>query len=370
MEVVGRYLPRAEFDHLLQLLKQQGYRTFAPQVKDGAILYQPIDHSSQLPCGVRDEQQPGQYRLRHTDDPHWFAWANGPQCLKPLSFAPEEILWRATRDSERRLSFQTVEPEVSPVAVIGVRACDLAALRLQEAHFLQAEYPDPYFQARRRALLLIAVDCAFPAETCFCTSTGDGPAVTDGYDIRMAELDEGLVVWVGSKVGAKLVDALGLLPASQRQIDRVEAQTAEAKRRQTRRLPPGDLNSLLFSRLNHPRWDEVGDRCLACGNCTSVCPTCFCHSEQETPALDGDTSEHRRRWDSCFSHDHSYIHGLLVRPDSRSRYRQWLTHKLGGWIEQYGRSGCVGCGRCISWCPVGIDLTEEAAAICAGDRHD
>jgi ferredoxin len=136
---------------------------------------------------------------------------------------------------------------------------------------------------------------------------------------------------------------------------------------QQRTLPGRDLQAPLFARLSHPQWQAIGERCLACGNCTAVCPTCFCHSEQEHPALDGGGSEHVREWDSCFTPGHSYIHGVVIRAETSQRYRQWLTHKLGSWHEQYGRSGCVGCGRCITWCPVGIDITEEVTTICGGD---
>jgi ferredoxin len=94
-----------------------------------------------------------------------------------------------------------------------------------------------------------------------------------------------------------------------------------------------------------------------------VCPTCFCSSVEDVSDLSGEHVERRRHWDSCFNFSFSYMNGGNVRDNTRSRYRQWLTHKLGSWIEQFGASGCVGCGRCITWCPVGIDLTEEVAAI-------
>ena len=137
----------------------------------------------------------------------------------------------------------------------------------------------------------------------------------------------------------------------------------EAAQQQTRSLPSHNLRDALFANLEHPRWEDVAERCLSCGNCTSVCPTCFCHSETDETALDGDHSLHARQWDSCFTQGHSYIHGMTIRADTRTRYRQWLTHKLGSWHDQYGRSGCVGCGRCIAWCPVGIDITAR------GSRH-
>jgi ferredoxin len=139
---------------------------------------------------------------------------------------------------------------------------------------------------------------------------------------------------------------------------------------QQRRLPEGSLRDRLVASAQHPRWAQVAERCLSCGNCTSVCPTCFCFSEQAQPALDGRESLQVRQWDSCFTQGHSYIHGFTVRPDTASRYRQWMVHKLGTWHDQYGRSGCVGCGRCTTWCPAGIDFTAEACAICGTAGND
>jgi formate hydrogenlyase subunit 6/NADH:ubiquinone oxidoreductase subunit I len=107
----------------------------------------------------------------------------------------------------------------------------------------------------------------------------------------------------------------------------------------------------------------VAQRCLACTNCTLVCPTCFCVAVEDTTDLAGDHVERHRRWDSCFTAGHSYVHGGSVHASTASRYRQWMTHKLSTWFDQFGSSGCVGCGRCIAWCPAAIDITEEAAAI-------
>ena len=121
------------------------------------------------------------------------------------------------------------------------------------------------------------------------------------------------------------------------------------------------MQELLQGNLEHPRWDDVAERCLTCGNCTMVCPTCFCTTVEDHSDLAGRRAERKRRWDSCFTMDFSYIHGGSVRDQARSRYRQWMTHKLASWIDQFGTSGCVGCGRCITWCPVGIDITEEVA---------
>jgi ferredoxin len=360
------WLPRPQFQALLDQLHAFGYRCVGPQVRDGTIVYDVLDSVAQLPSGVRDRQQPGSYRLDQNDSPRCFAWANGPQALKPLTFAAREGLWRAQPSHRVAVQFEPVEPQAERLAVIGVRACDLAGIELQDMHFLRGTFPDPYFLARREKLFLVAVDCMHPAETCFCASTGDGPRAESGFDLALSELDDGFIVRTGSAEGERVLAELQLSAAAEPQCQAADAAIQEAARVQVRGLPSRNLRGLLFSSLEHPRWNEVAGRCLSCGNCTSVCPTCFCHSEAEQPSLDGHQSEHYRQWDTCFARDHSYFAGVVVRSDTRLRYRQWLTHKLGSWHDQYGRSGCVGCGRCITWCPVGIDITQEAAAIYAG----
>ena len=366
-EIAG-FMPPSALDALLAVLRATGYRVVGPQVRDGAIVYDTLDQAVQLPRGVGDDQAPGRYRLRQGAASRRFAWAVGPQALKPLLFRPRQILWSCEHSGER-LRFHMGEDVVERIAVIGVRACDLAALRLQDAHFLHGPTRDPHYAQARAQLLLIAVHCTHPAATCFCASTGDGPRANDGFDLALSETDDGFLVETGSAAGARIVSQLVLKPASDSQRAAAAVDIARATSVQTRRLPTA-IQGRLRAATDHARWEAVAGRCLSCGNCTAVCPTCFCHRELESPALDGLTSVHHREWDSCFTQGHSYIHGFTVRADTRTRYRQWLTHKLDTWFDQYGRSGCVGCGRCISWCPVGIDMTEEAAAIVsAGGGH-
>ncbi len=374
------FLERDALQTLLALLQSGGYRLVGPQVRDGAIVYETLGGAEQLPRGWHDEQAPGRYRLHYDPaSPRLFAWANGPQALKPLVFAPRELLWEAHRDETGNLRFQDCLPSGERIAVIGVRACDLAALALQDAHFLEGPFPDAAYHRRRTGLFLVAVDCSHPAETCFCAATGDGPRVEAGkgaaWDLRLQELEAGFLVEAGSRAGAAYLARLPARAATEAERAAALAQAQAAVARQTRRLPaPGPsagapchdaagLAGALTARHDHPHWHDVAQRCLACGNCTAVCPTCFCAGDEEVPDLAGTASRHYRQWDSCFTAAHSYIHGIVIRAETRHRYRQWLTHKLDTWHAQYGRSGCVGCGRCITWCPAGIDLTAEAEAL-------
>lgn len=359
------FLPLDQLPRLIEALGARGYECLGPAVENGAIQMRPLAGPGGLPRGLQTEQERGRYRVTEDPQNRYFAWANGPQALRPLTFAPRESLWQVGRDDAGKLQFDAVVPEPPLRAVIGVRACDLAALAIQDAHFLRNGREDAQYASRREHMFLVAVQCAVPADTCFCASTGDGPTPQAGYDLALAELPDGFVAVAGTDRGRDVLDGLALAHATAEQRDAVQQQGEASAAAQKRSLPSRNLREVLMTQLEHPRWEDVASRCLACANCTLVCPTCFCHAEFDEPALTGDGSGHVRVWDSCFVEAHGHLHGFNVRPDVRTRYRQWLTHKLATWHDQFGRSGCVGCGRCIAWCPTGIDITEEAAVFAA-----
>ncbi|MBM7457101.1 ferredoxin [Oceanisphaera litoralis] len=350
--------------HLLhQTLVQAGFEVIGPRVKDDAILFAPLNHVDELPWGWQEQADAGSYRLQHTAGRRAFAWNTGPQGLKPWLFQPEQVLWRAD-NTEEGLCFRAVAPKPKRLAFIGLRGCDLAALNIQDQHFMAGPYADRFYRAQREQLLIVAVNCARSADTCFCVSTGDGPEARSGFDLLLDELDDGYLLQSGSDRGAAIAAQLPLKKATGKQVTEANALLAGASRQQ--RIMPSEAElAQLVDRLDHPHWQQVAERCLACGNCTSVCPTCFCSKQDTEGDIRNRQAEQVQRWDSCFSEQHSYITGKVVRPEIRHRYRQWLVHKLATWQQQFGRSGCVGCGRCIAWCPVAIDLVEEARALLA-----
>jgi ferredoxin len=378
-----QYLARKHLKELLATLIDDGYQCIGPQVRDGAIIYAPLASIDQLPWGVGDRQQPGTYQLtsaaaarvgqasgtqQANPARRAFNWSVPATSIKPMLFAPTEPLWRARPDALGNLVFHQTLPEPKRIALFGVRPCDLRAIEIQDKVFLAGPYADIRYQARRSELFVIALNCTHSGDLCFCVATGGRPEAEHGYDLALTELDKGYLIQSGSTAGRNVLDRLNIRTASsaQRKVARdgqAAARRQQAEQPQAQQLPnPADCLNLL-NLTDHPEWDAVAERCLACGNCTQVCPTCFCHKAVEHSSLDQSQSEHSRDWDSCFSDQHSYFAGRVVRDTTQQRYRQWLTHKFASWQQQFGESGCVGCGRCISWCPAGIDVTAELARL-------
>jgi ferredoxin len=355
---------------LVQTLRDEGYRVVGPTVRDGAIVLEEIASAAELPHGWTALHEAATYWVERREDDAVFGWAVGPHSWKQ-EFMPSRVrLWRAAAANGEAPAIEEEPPPERPLALLGARSCDLHAIAIQDRVFLEGRYVERDYALRREGAFVVAVNCGEPGGTCFCASMNTGPRAESGFDLALTELTDGehrFLVEVGSERGRAILEALPTRESVGADREAATAVTEHAVDRMGRQLETAGLPELLAANLDHPRYAEVADRCLTCGNCTLVCPTCFCTSVEDVNDLADGSAERWRSWDSCFSVDHSYIHGGSVRRSSRARYRQWLTHKFGTWFDQFGTSGCVGCGRCITWCPVGIDVTEELAAIRAAD---
>lgn len=370
----GEHHQAAWFDtaglhRLVEVLIERGYRVVGPTLRDNAIVLAELESAGDLPHGWGVDVAPGQYRVRRRDDDAAFGHSAGPQSWKQFLHPPRQRMWAGTRDG-------AAEPEsdeaVPRYAFLGVRGCDLAAIATLDGVLGRPDYPDGSFVGRRRRAFIVAVNCTEPGGLCFCASMGTGPAAGPGYDLALTERLAGqapsYLVDVGSPEGADVLASVSHRGADDGEIASARDDVEAASQRMGRQMPDTDLRELLIRNRESPQWDEVASRCLTCGNCTMVCPTCFCTTTEDVSDLTGEHAERWRHWSSCFEFDFTYVHGGgSVRQSGASRYRHWLTHKLGTWHDQFGMSGCVGCGRCIAWCPTGIDITAEMNRM-AGDE--
>jgi sulfhydrogenase subunit beta (sulfur reductase) len=357
-------------DRLIGGLVADGWEVVGPTATEEAVVLGPVTSVDDLPRGVGDEQAPGRYRLRARGDDAFFSFAGPATSFKPVLFPSRRLIWRGTRRPDG-FDVETPAHEPRRLALLGIRGCDLAAVAVHDRVLRErwGAHPaaDAQYDTDRESTLVIAAACTTPAATCFCASMGTGPAPGPGYDLSLTELvdDDGhrFVVSVGSERGAATMRDVPSRETEAADLDAAEAATDRAREQMSRSLDPDSLPRVLDAEVDHPLWDEVAERCLACGNCTAVCPTCFCTAVEDVTDLAGSETERWRVWDSCFTAGFSYVHGGPVRSSTSSRYRQWMSHKLGTWRAQFDTAGCVGCGRCITWCPVGIDITAEARAL-------
>ena len=362
---MGWLLDVGGLDELIAALSRDGRAVYGPVVRDGVVTHDLITTASDLPRGWTEEQDGGRYRLEPTGTDERFAFSAPSSSWKRFLHPERTLLVRATR-TDGRIEVHEPDAEAPALAFFGVRSCDLAALGVLDRVLLDPTGTDPAYAARRHDVFVVAAACNHPGNTCFCASIDTGPTPTSGFDLSIRELlgdgDLTYLVDSGSDRGSALMQEVTGRQATDEDRSRAHSAHEAAVDAMGRSLPTGSARPPRID-PEHPQWADVASRCLACGNCTMVCPTCFCSTTEETTSLDRTESERYRVWDSCYSLEFTHLHGGSVRTSTSSRYRQWFLHKLESWHDQFDSSGCVGCGRCISWCPVGIDLTVELPAL-------
>lgn len=356
----------ADLAKLLTKLIELGFIVIGPKVKDDAIILDQIMGIDELACGYQDRQKAGSYTLEKTAQPTFFGYAVGPHSIKNILHPSQRRIWQAYKNDDTSFSIVKESLPEQKIALVGIRSCDIEAIKVLDRVFLKSGFINDHYKALRDNLLIISATCSKPSSVCFCTSMGHGPR-PDSFDINLTEIYQDnnpiFVAHSRSEKGFTILKSLDFTNTTSDECDEEEKIYQNAVKNITKTMPTQNLAQFLSTTYNYAHWDEVASRCLACGNCTMVCPTCFCTTVTDHSDLTGSHSERWLWWDSCYTNDFSYIHGGSVRKTIKSRYRQWLTHKLSTWHEQFGTSGCVGCGRCIVWCPVAIDITEEVKAL-------
>jgi sulfhydrogenase subunit beta (sulfur reductase) len=367
-------------------LNRAGYEVWLPAIRDGSVVSRRFQPGDDLPVGYVSEQSPGSYGLARTDDRSRFGWAVGPQPWKPLLHPSDVTTMTMTQpSSDAPVSVVVAPRQAKPLALFGLRPCDLAAIdKLDHALIERPPSAEPTYRARRDDAFLIVVNCGVPASTCFCSSVDTGPHVdrrSDGHDLEITELvgqvpgeEPDYVIESISQRGDDLIgmviEAVGGAAVTDTHAKRVDSNRRGALEGIERHLPADRVAPALAASLASERWQDVAEQCLACGNCTAVCPTCFCTTVNDIGDLSGTRIERHREWESCFSLEFSRLGSSPIRSSLASRYRQWMTHKLSTWHDQFGESGCVGCGRCTTWCPAGIDFVRVASGFVGSIDED
>jgi sulfhydrogenase subunit beta (sulfur reductase) len=312
------------------------YTVVAPQAKRSMFAFAPLDDASDL-------------RLDYNT-----AILSPKTVLQP----PRETL--ATIHLGEKPSTEP-DVEAEPTVIFGVHTCDLRAIQLLDKVFT-VDYADPHYIARREQTLIVSLECLEPCdENSFCKDMGTLEA-DEGYDLHLTDIGDAYAVHVGTEKGAELLGKYAEdRPAAEADVKQLEATLGAKWPRFKNHLAfdSGELPAMLATAYEHPLWEELGERCFACGSCTNVCPTCYCFNVTDTISLDLAESMRERNWDSCQLDEFATVaDGHNFREARAARQRHRFLRKGKYIYEQQGMLGCVGCGRCIRTCLVHINIVD------------
>lgn len=338
--MVAFRLPRADLEKFRAQLASQ-YKVLGPVARGNDVVFTEIQNAADLILSSRQSLLPPKKYFR-------------PPTEKLFTFKDRQVTEIAEASSEQR-------------AVIGIHPCDVNGMQILDRVFGDT-YPDPYYQQLRKNTLIVAQNCTTPCANGFCTSFNTGPGATAGFDLALTDLGDNFLVEVGSEAGQALAAAAGLAEASEAEKQLAAHLISDcAAAMQPRKMAPADLPAFMLERVDHPHWQELKERCLACGSCTNVCPTCFCFDVKDPVDLSLTDGNRERTWDSCQYYKFSRVAlDHIFRPDRAARVKQRLFHKLAYYQQQFETNGCVGCGRCVDTCIVKIDPVEVVAALHEG----
>lgn len=343
----GWRLTRAELAEWLEGLLRAGKRVIAPVEEGGLRRFRAVGSAEEV-------------------------------CLAPgkTRWSPKEFLLPRTETlfsysvDDGRVSLQGSSVDDAEQVLVGVRPCDAAGLTRLDAIFLTGE-ADSLYARRRERSTIVSLACDEAEPECFCTAVGGGPAGEEGSDVQLiAAAEAWLVVPLtpkGEALTAPLRDRAASPSAEEWAQARERVQRVEAGLRQS--PVAREWASVLESSFDLPLWEALGRRCVGCSICTYVCPSCSCFDVQDTG--NAWCGERCRSWDSCtFALFTRHASGHNPRPTQASRYRQRVLHKFAYFpLENDGRFMCVGCGRCVKLCPVGMSIQESVQRVVAASQE-
>ena len=345
---------------LILNLQARGFTVVGPSLSEGVVRLRELRGVGDLASGVVDVQGPGSYILSG-ESATVFASVNGPDSPKKY-LHPSEVEMSRLADKGNGLELVSAFRSDRKYAFFGIRPCDLRGVQVMDRTMLVPGFEDPVYSTLRDDSIFIVANCTKAGANCFCASMGTGPAAESGYDVAITELPEKLLFEI-PRGERGLFRGIELKAATEEELREGEEMVRSAREHMGRRISEKDPARKMYAALDSPVWGKAADRCLACGNCTMVCPTCFCNTMIDRTDLKDGTVSRVRVWDSCLSKDFVYSAGGNPRQARTARYRQFVMHKFAYWPDEFGTYGCVGCGRCITWCPVGIDITDTLNAV-------
>jgi len=281
--------------------------------------------------------------------------------LKNLFIPPRGILYVIDRNY---VIHESSEENIDNIVLFGVKPCDYYSLKILDKLLENDVY---YYMRRMSVKHVIIEECLNPSKYCFCGSLNTGPEAVDGYDISYAVIDENVLFKVASRAGSLLADSLGLETAPNDLLEKYHSLIEYAKKRISKLPDMGNcVNKLESVMKDRDLWVELAGKCVGCGNCNMVCPTCMC-----TEFLDrivGEKAYRFRIWTGCLSYTYGLTAGYHYRPELYMRSRHFILHKFLFQPFRYNTIGCVGCGRCLAWCPMNVDFIELLKRVCTYDQ--
>lgn len=331
-----KIISQQNLEKLVEKLSAE-YDVFAPVVRDKFSEFSPVKNLKECNLEILNTTKP----------------------LKQLFLPQSERLFSIERDGEK-VTLDSRGPLKKKRIILGAKSCEVKGLELLANVYGSAEHPDELFLDRKKNTIIIGLTCDKPADTCFCIALGVNPVEEKGMDIVLTKINGEFVIKSFTRQGEDLLKEYGNLleDASKEELDKKKKLEEVIPGKQNVSLDLSGIKSKLDNGFDHPVWEEENLRCIACGACAYLCPVCQCFDIHDETGKGGALARYRT-WDTCMSPDFTQMAGgHNPRAKKRNRFRQRFMHKFKYYPDLFNTPGCTGCGRCIQFCPVNIDIVE------------